>query len=91
MPETFWNPDEPVAMNLVSTLVDVMESKRPRCVKACTDILKELKKKLGTSENMVACITEALVKKMRQSLGGATSASDQSEENKEGETDKFAD
>lgn len=76
MPETFWNPDEPVAMNLVSTLVDVMESKRPRCVKACTDILKELKKKLGTSENMVACMTEALVKKMRQSLGGVTSASD---------------
>jgi hypothetical protein len=87
MSEAFWNPNEPVAMNLVCALVEVMESKKPRCVKACTDILKELKTKLGTTENMLACMTEALVKKMRQSLG-ATSA--QSEESKEGEMDQKA-
>ena len=65
MPNSFWTPTETVAMNLVSALVDVMESKKPRCVKACTDILKELKTKLGSSENMMGCMTDALLHKMK--------------------------
>jgi hypothetical protein len=60
MPVAFWDPKQEIPMNLVAALVDVMEAKKPRLVKPCTVVLKEITKKLGGSKNLEECITLAI-------------------------------
>ena len=77
---SFWSLNNEIAMNLVATLVDVMESKKPRLVKPCTIVLKELKKKLGSSENLLEFMTTAMLFKHSANIGKGS----QGEEVKEG-------